>query len=75
MRHRVRLPFHLHFEHDQTDSFFGYIQQDDDILMDVLGVNSDGTVDAFALRPVPALKIEKDRVYCFAADLKSFSTY
>jgi hypothetical protein len=75
MKHKVPQPVHLHFQNTVTDSFFGYIQQGEEILLDVLGVNRDGTLDAFALKPVPALRIEKNKLYCFAPDLKSFSPY
>ena len=75
MKYKVPQPVQLHFQKEATDSFFGFIQHGEEILMDVLGVNQDGTLDAFALKPIPTLRIEKDKLYCFAPDLKSFSPY
>ena len=75
MKHKVPHPVHLHYEVEATDTFFGFIQHGDEILLDVMGVNQDGTLDAFAIKPIPALRIEKSRLYCFAPDLKSFSPY
>ena len=75
MKHKVPQPVHLHLQNKVTDSFFGFIQQGEEILLDVMGVNRDGTLDAFALKPVPALRLEKNKLYCFAPDLKSFSPY
>ena len=75
MTQKVPSPVRLRFEKEATDSFYGFIQLGEEILMDVLGINRDGTLDAFALKSIPALRIEKNRIYCFAPDLKSFSTY
>ncbi|HVN79407.1 MAG TPA: hypothetical protein VMW38_10450 [Terriglobia bacterium] len=75
MKHKVSAPVHLHHQIRGTDSFFGFIQQGEEILLDVLGVNRDGTLDAYALKPIPALRIEENGLYCFAPDLKSFSPY
>ena len=75
MKHKVPHPVHLHFQKEGTDSFFGFIQQGEDVLMDVLGINRDGTLDAFAVKPIPTLRIEKNKLYCFAPDLKSFWPY
>jgi hypothetical protein len=75
MKHKVPPPFDLHFQKEGTDSFFGFIQQGDEILMEVLGVNRDGTLDAYAVKRLPDLAIEESRLYCFAPDLKSFSPY
>jgi hypothetical protein len=75
MKHKVPQPVHLHFQNKLTDGFFGFIQQGEEILLDVLGVNRDGTLDAFALKPIPDLRIEKNKLYCFASDLRSFSPY
>jgi hypothetical protein len=75
MKHKVPPTFNLHFQKEGTDSFFGFIQQGDEILMEVMGVNRDGTLDAYAVKPLPDLAINKTRLYCFAPDLKSFSPY
>jgi hypothetical protein len=75
MRHRVRTANNLSFVKDTTDGFRGYILQDDVIKLDVLGINSDGSLDVYAFRPIPEFKIEVNRLYCFAADLKSFTPY
>ena len=75
MKHKIPEAVHLHHQIKATDGFFGFIQQGEEILLDVLGINRDGTLDAYALKPVPALRIEKNRLYCFAPDLKSFSPY
>ena len=75
MKHKVHEPVHLHHQIRGTDGFFGFILQGDEILLDVLGVNRDGTLDVYALKPIPALRIEENRLYCFAPDLKSFSPY
>ena len=75
MRCKVRTPVNLRYVKDASDGFWGYIMQDEVIKLEVLGTNSDGSLDVFAIRPIPELRIEGNRIYCFSSDLKSFTPY
>jgi hypothetical protein len=58
-----------------SDGFRGYILQDDKIKFDVLGINTDGSLDAFCIAAIPELSIEPKRIYCFSPDLKACTRY
>ena len=75
MKKKFNLTKNFSFLKVLSDGFRGYILQDEKIKFDVLGINTDGSMDAFCIAPIPELSIVPKRIYCFSPDLKTCTRY